>query len=71
MSARLVVASCVEMAAEADIGHYVQHTVNTPHYRDTLVVHGKENKTQRICELPTSSTSPLYLIVHVQTNNPV
>ena len=30
MSARLVVASCAEMAAEADIGHYMQHTINTP-----------------------------------------
>ena len=47
MSARLVVASCAEMAAEADIGHYMQHTINTPHYRDTLVVLGNENKTQR------------------------
>ena len=32
MSARLVVASCAEMAAEANIGHYMQHTINTPHY---------------------------------------
>ena len=29
MSARLVVASCAEMAAEADIGHYMQHTINS------------------------------------------
>ena len=28
MSARLVVASSAEMAAEADMGHYVQHTNN-------------------------------------------
>ena len=56
MSARLVVASCAEMAAEADIGHYMQHAINTTHYRDTPVVLGNESKTQRhwfiaLCEL--------------------
>ena len=44
MSARLVVASCAEMAAEADVGHFLQHTITTPHYRDALVVLGNENK---------------------------
>ena len=43
MSARLVVASCAEMAAEADIGYYMQHTINTHHYGDTLVVLENEN----------------------------
>ena len=47
MSARLVVGSCAEMAAEADIGHYMQQAKNTPHCRDTLAVLGNENKTQR------------------------
>ena len=32
------------MAAEADVGHYMQHTINTSHYRDTQVVLGNENK---------------------------
>ena len=36
--------SCAEMAAEANVGQFLQHVINTPHYRDTLVVLGNETK---------------------------